>query len=394
MYFLLKLSIKNLQFRIFSSLMSLILLLLGTAIAVWISNIQAQSEEKIMAEAKGLHLVIGAKGSPLQLVLSSIFHVDNPTGNVSFKLIDSLRKHPMIEISIPISVGDNYLGHKIVGTDENFFKFYQLKLKEGSFFVNEMEVVLGSAVAKRLKLQIGSKFEGLHGTDEAAEAHEHPFKVVGILEESNIIANELILTSLDSYWHVHEGHGEENEINREITSLLVRTKGPMAALVLPNLINQNNTLLAAIPAAELHRLKGFLSGSTEFMIYFSVGLILLAGISILFSFLANLKERQFDIALFRTNGASSQQIVLLVFLEGIILCVVGWILGVLLGHFLLYLSNFYLLERFHYTFKVFEWSYIELYSALVLFFVSILSSLIPSFLSYRTDIALILAKGI
>ena len=156
---LLKLAWRNIIYRPFSSGLSIVLLASSIMIIVLALLTMQQLEDKFDENANKVDLVVGAKGSRLQLVLCNIFHIDNPTGNINLEDIDFLSKHPFVKSAVPISLGDNYKSYRIVGTQESFISnLYSSKLAVGKLFKKSQEVVLGANVAKTLKLKIGDSF--------------------------------------------------------------------------------------------------------------------------------------------------------------------------------------------------------------------------------------------
>jgi putative ABC transport system permease protein len=395
MLFLAQIIFRNIVFRRYSALLSILLTAFSTATVFLSGQIARESESHLDENAKGLHFVVGAKGSPLQLILSSVFHFDNPTGNISFRKADSIARSPFVETAVPLCIGDNYAGYRIIGTNHNFFSFYGLSCAEGDFFSDEMQVVLGSAAAKNLALKIGDKFKGLHGLAESEEGHEHAFVVKGILNPKNSILDNLILTPVESYWHVHEHHaeGEKVETEKEITALLVRAKGTAGALMMPNIINKNSELLAASPASEVTKLKTLISGGTDVLYYFSVGIVFIALVSILFSFLSGFRERRFDLALLRINGASAAEIIFIVVGEAVLVCLTGIFFGVAAHQVFVYSANDWLQNALSLRLQNFSYVQDDYFFALLLTLTAFLAALLPAFWASRADLTEVLKKS-
>lgn len=208
---LFKLSWKNIVYRPLSSGLSILLLASGLSIILISLITYTQLNDKFDSNANKVDLVVGAKGSRLQLVLCNIFQIDKPTGNINYARTGFLRMHPYVEKAIPVSLGDNYKSYRIVATSKDYIDLYNGKLAEGELWDTPMEVVAGSAVAKKLGLKIGDKFSGGHGIGESLHVHEETqYKVVGILERSNTVLDNLLITDLASTWIVHAGHDEDS----------------------------------------------------------------------------------------------------------------------------------------------------------------------------------------
>jgi len=203
---------KNITREWGATLLSVILTAFGIAILLVIYISGNSFEKQLTTNSKNIDLVVGAKGSPMQLILSTLFHVDNPTGNISLAEAKKIADNPLINLAVPISLGDNYKGHRIIGTDSSYLELYDLKIKEGTLWKKSFEVVLGSEVARKNNLKLGDEIHSAHGLSADAHIHdEHPFKVVGILSPSNTIVDNLILTNLASVWEVHNiAHDHEH----------------------------------------------------------------------------------------------------------------------------------------------------------------------------------------
>lgn len=253
-----------------NTVLNIILLALGIAVITVLLLFNKQLEEKISSNAKGIDLVVGAKGSPLQLILCSIFHIDFPTGNINLKEAERIAKNRLIKGAIPLALGDSYQAYRIVGTNKTYAEWYDAELVQGDWWADEMETTIGANVAEVLKFKVGDHFKSTHGLTLGGHAHEEQqFVVKGILKRTNTVLDNLILTSVESIWHVHEEHGEVEEQNvkldvdstfipsrlvashpagdstKEITSLLIQYRSPMAAIQLPRFINGQSSLQAA-----------------------------------------------------------------------------------------------------------------------------------------------------
>ena len=348
---MLTLSWKYLAAKPFNTLLNILLLALGLSILTVLILLQQQFEDKMTKDAQGIDLVVGAKGSPLQLILSSIYHIDFPTGNISLDEAARVSKNRLIKNVIPLGLGDNYEGFRIVGTNHDYLQLYQASFQEGSAWEFPFDVVLGHEVAQTLQLKTGDSFVGSHGIGSSSHEHEeHPYKVSGILEKKGTVVDQLIMTSIESIWYTHdEDHDHakmekpvvptgfpDADAEREITSLLVQYSSPMAAVQLPRFINSRSALQAASPAFEITRLFELLGVGITFVRGLAVVIIVIAGLSIFIALYNSLKERKYDLAVMRTLGASRGQVFFHIILEGIILTLLGALFGVAFGHLFLH----------------------------------------------------------
>ncbi|MCC6725564.1 MAG: ABC transporter permease [Saprospiraceae bacterium] len=205
---MLKLSWKNLVNKPLNMALSLILFALGVGLISLLLNLNHQIEERFNKNLAGVDLVLGAKGSPLQMILCAMYHVDNPTGNISIEKCKAFLnpKHPLLKQVVPLSLGDSYRNYRIVGTTYDILQFYNASLAEGNLWANPMEATVGADVASALHLHVGDTFKSSHGLVEGIEEHEHDFKVVGILQPAGSVIDQLILTPSESIWesHAHE----------------------------------------------------------------------------------------------------------------------------------------------------------------------------------------------
>ena len=208
---------KNISQQWGSTLLSIILTAFGVAILCTVYITSDTFEKQLDNNSKQVDLVVGAKGSPLQLILSSLYHVDNPTGNILLSDAETLQENPLIEMAVPISLGDNFKGHRIVGTDTSFLSLYDLSFAEGRVWNKSYEVVIGSETARKRNLKLGDKIHGAHGLAENAHIHDqHPFTIVGILKPSGSVVDNLLLSNLESVWDVHNiAHDEHDHHDHE-----------------------------------------------------------------------------------------------------------------------------------------------------------------------------------
>ncbi|MEY4134937.1 MAG: hypothetical protein RL386_1287, partial [Bacteroidota bacterium] len=372
---LLALSWKNLLSKPLALLLSLVLFALGVGLISLLLLVNRQLEEKFERNLAGIDLVIGAKGSPLQLILSSMYHVDAPTGNISIQEVRPFLnpRHPFIKTAIPLSLGDSYKGYRIVGTTSAFFQVYNAETATGKMFEKPMEAVVGANAARALGLSIGDSFFSSHGLLEDLDMeHDHAaFRVTGILKPTGSAADQLILTAPQSIWEVHahtagapHEHEEEADIRRpltdfpdeDITALMLQFKGRnMQTLNMQRSINENTSLQAATPAIEITRLYSLMGVGADALRWLAFIIIAVSGLSIFISLYASLKERRYELALMRTMGASPFRLFALIILEGLILACLGYGIGIGLSHGGMEVLGGFLQDTYRYTFtgKVF-----------------------------------------
>lgn len=395
--------------------LNIVLLSLGIAVITVLLLFNKQLEEKISTNARGIDLVVGAKGSPLQLILCNIFHIDFPTGNINLKEAERVSKNRLIKKAIPLALGDSYQAYRIIGTNQQYAELYHAELSQGEWWKDEMETTIGANVAEALKFKVGNTFASTHGLTQGGGTHEEQnFVVKGILKRTNTVLDNLILTGVESIWHVHEEHGkgvkEEDhardssflpsslvpthpagDSTKEITSLLLQYRSPMAAIQLPRFINGQSSLQAASPAFETARLFNILGVGVDILMGFAYVLIVISALSIFIALYNSLKERRYDLAIMRSMGATRAKLFVSVLLEGSMLTLLGSVIGLAMAHGILMIMAIMVEEtrKAGITGIVFyteEW--IILAGSL---FLGLLCALIPAFQAYRTDISKVLA---
>src|SRR5688500_4592009 len=396
------LSASYLRARPLNTALSLILLALGVGTIVLLVLVVSQLEERMQRDARGIDLVVGAKGSPMQLMLSGIYHLDAPTGNIPLSAVGVLAKNRMVRKAIPLALGDSWRGNRIVGAPKIYAEHYGAELRSGRFYDKPMEAVLGAEVAARTGVGVGGKFEGAHGLgSEPGDEHEDEYTVVGVLAKSGAVIDRLVLTSIESVWHVHEEHqGPEDEADRkaleaarEVTVVLVQYASPLAAASLPRQINSQSELQAASPAYETARLFSIVGVGVEALRAFAVVLILAAGLAVFIALYTALEERRYDLAVMRTLGASRGKLFGLLMTEGVVLSLLGAALGICLGHALVFLLGGWLEKQQHYPVTGLEWRPEELWLIAVALGVGVLAALLPAWHAYRTEVSRTLAQA-
>lgn len=407
---LLTLILSYLKARPLNTVLNILLLSLGIAVITILLVFSNQMKEKISDNTKGIDLVVGAKGSPLQLILSTVFHIDYPTGNIKLTEADRLAKHRLVKSAIPLALGDSYQNFRIVGTNRAYAELHRAELAGGVWWTADLEVVVGATAARMLELKIGDTFSSAHGLSKEGHAHdENPFVVKGILKPTNGSLDNLILTNVTSIWRVHTAHEEDQNIDSirttsglvpsamaqdstlEITSLLIKYRNPIAAIQLPRYINGQTNMQAASPAFEAARLFSILGVGVELMTGFAYVLIFISALSIFIALYNSLKERQYDLAIMRSMGASRIKLIVITQLEGITLTVAGSVCGLALGHGVLFLFTAVLEESQRTGISAWVFYKEEGYLLLGSLVLGVLCSLIPSIQAYRTDIHKVLA---
>jgi putative ABC transport system permease protein len=398
-------SFSYLKARPLGTLLNVLLLALGVATIVLLLLATDQFEERMQRDARGIDLVVGAKGSPLQIILSAIYHLDVPTGNIAYKQAQEIARHRAVKKVIPLALGDSYRGFRIVGTTQDYVAHYGAKTGAGRLWGKPLEAVLGAEVAARTGHGIGATFSGAHGLgDRGGDAHEgHPYVVVGILERTGTVLDRLVLTSHQSVWAVHAEHHDIKDVadiekqmkdeEKEFTALLVQYASPLAAAILPRYINNNSDMQAAVPAYETARLFNIVGVGVDVLRGFALVLMFSAGLSVFIALYNALNDRRYDLAIMRTLGAAPGRLLLLLLCEGLLLAAMGAALGLVLGHGLAELLGRALQAAQQVEITGWAWVPAELWVVVLALGVGVLAALLPAWRAYRTDIAGTLARG-
>jgi len=383
---------------------------LGSALIVSVLTLQRESEGGFLRESGQFDMVVGAKGSPLQLVLSSIYHLDLPTGNIPYAHFAALRKDPRVAEAIPLGLGDNYRGYRIVGTDSAIMHLIDrrdpqrhfLTLAQGAPFQNDFEAVIGAQVARQTGLKMGDTFAGSHGlvvTPGSSAHRDFPYKVVGILAPSGGSPDRAIYVTLASVWHIHEKEGEMHRRRAglsadaapsvqeiEVTAVLLRLKTVGLRLWMTEEIQKQTEAMAAIPVNEMYRLyQQVLKPMQRLLLAVAALVVVVSFLSITATLYQAAERRRRDLAVLRALGAHPREIFTLVVLEALLLTLLGLAAGWFLGHGGLALADPYLRDSL--GLGVAPWSTDRL-EAVALGMVAaggLLAGILPAALAYRRE---------
>ena len=421
-----KLSIKNIVSKPLNSILSLALLIFGIGIISLMLQLNSLIKTQMDNNLKGIDMVVGAKGSPLQLILSAVYHIDSPTGNISLEDAEKIKNNRMVGSSIDLLYGDNYKGYRIVGTEQKFLDLYNAKIKEGKKWDEPFEVVVGSKIYSKFNIKIDDELVSSHGLRETGELHtDRLFKVVGLLEPSNSVIDQLIVTSPQSIWDLHDDHdhgGEEHDEehdhehdeehdhehdeehdhehdeehdhehdDKEITAMLIKFKSPMNIIQFPRQINEDTNLQAAVPSYEISRLFKLFGFGIETLTYLAYLIIIVSAFSLFINLFNSMRERKYEMALIRTLGSSRRQLSMMIIFESLILTTVGFFIGLLISRLGVMFVSSLMEESLNYNLKSFGILNEELWLLGLSIFIGLISSIIPALQVYNLNISETLA---
>jgi len=334
----------NIKAKPLLTVLSLLLMALGTALYLSMLFASKGIENHTYKNISGIDLVVGAKGSPLQLVLANVFHIDQATGNINYLEAAKIARNPLVKETLPLAYGDNFKGYRILGTTSAILDWYGLNVEKQYWPEETTEVIVGSRVAQNTGIQVGNQFEGMHGEGEEGHHHdEHPYTVVRILPKTNTVLDGLILSNIEAAWmahhiaHIHHAAPAQtfmqhySDSNLEITSLLVKFKNPMAMMQLPRYINKQTAFQAALPQIEVNRLLALSSGAFEMLRWMSLIVLFFALMSLFIALQQIILDRTPQFLMLRLWGAKASEIALLIVKHALILSFAGLVFGLILS---------------------------------------------------------------
>ena len=342
-----KFSIKNLLTRKSKFLITMIAIFVSTIIVLFSYNVARQINDGMITTATYYDVVVGPNGSSTDLVLSAMFFTGTLSDTIDSSVYDEISESRDVMKIVPIATGDNYRGNKIIGTTSDLLD--DKTLKDGVMFEEPFEIVIVSNIAKKYNLNVGDDVVAAHGVSESSHSHEKsPYKVTGILEKTYTVYDDVLFTSPESVWNVHEHHDEddvemfsgehtehdENEENEEhsehygeYTALLIKTRNPSAALTLIDDVNKLPGVLAVNPSTVLRSLIESID-TTTVIVYVLCAII--AVMSFIIIYMINLmimQDLRKDIVLMRLLGLKRKIITEIVLIQNALTSLLAMILS-------------------------------------------------------------------
>lgn len=424
---------KNIRQRSLASVLTMFSIMLGVALVVSILILKHESSDAFNQTATGYEIIVGPKGSSLQLTLNTIYQIGVPIQNMPYDTYTKLKDDKRVKLAIPYVLGDNFKNHRFIGTTPEIFSDFsyqkdkKYRLKEGRFFTKDFEAVIGNETALKTGLKIGDTFAGSHGVESYEgyegmfEHAEFKFTVTGILEKTFTPTDKVIFTSMNSIWEIHHHEAEEKlkertggtidtakhdghnhskdeegvhelkDADKSVTAILVSLKSPVFFDLLRRQINENKyegiNAQAVIPVFEIKQLFDIIGNINSILIIIAYLVVFVAVISILVSIYNSMNERKRDIAIMRSLGARKQTILNIILIEGFIISFIGGILGITISHLLIFIfkdtiSNIAGIQISGTVFNIFEF-YILTGTVLL----GLIVTVIPALKAYNTDVA-------
>jgi putative ABC transport system permease protein len=434
---ILLLAIKSLRNRRFTAALTALSIALSVALLLGVERIRQESRETFASSVSGTDLIVGARSSPVHLLLSSVFRIGNATNNVSWESYQRVAALPEVAWTIPLSLGDSHRGFHVLGTTQDYFDHFRfgqdrkLELAQGERFADANGTVLGAEVAAALGYRLGQQIVIAHGSGDVAFAlhKDHPFRVVGILARTGTPVDRAIHVSLEGMDAVHaaesveaagdplasamrnakqremqgagrddhdrdhdhgpQGSGANEASKRTITALLVGLKSRGGALFLQRKVNESREepLTAILPGATLLEVWEIVAGAEKTLIAISVLVVVMGLAGMLIALLTSLSERRREMAVLRAVGAGPGHVFALLLGEATFLTLIGVALGVAALYLGLGAGQPWLEQRLG-LFVALRWPSVTEFGLMILVAVSgVLIGLIPAYRIYRLSLA-------
>lgn len=439
---------KNMKQRSVPSMLTSLSVALGVALMVAVLVLNNVVTKMFQETGSGYDLVVGPKGSEMQLVLSSIYRIDRPIENLPWRYYLDWKQDPRVEEAIPINLGDTTeVGNfPIVGTTPQYFlvdyapdKKFRVG-KDENALRGTWDAVIGSEVARKNGWKKGSKFKMVHaGQDD--HVHDEEFTVQGVLAPTGTPNDRTAFVHIDGFFmmsdhskpvreairkeaeffgeseaevierhkddideilahenesaeeHAHHDHGPTPDIQKEVTSILLVMKGDdlqraNRTMIIYNELKGGNQAQGANPIQVMARLITNLVGNIRLAFLYLTGLIIVvSGIGIFVSIYNSMSDRRREIAVMRALGARRTTVFSLILLESVLLCLIGGIGGLLLGHGIVFVAAPIIEQRSGLLIDSFAFTPVELIVIPILVVMASLIGFLPGLTAYRSDVA-------
>ena len=404
------LAVKSLRNRKFTAALTTLSIALSVLLLLGVERIRHESRESFTATIAGTDLLVGARTSPVNLLLSAVFHIGNATNNIDWKSYRAIASRPEVAWTIPLSLGDSLRGYRVLGTTPDYFEHFRfardrtLVLAQGKQLDDEHDAVLGADVAQALKYKVGDSIVIAHGAGDVSFAlhDQHPFRVAGILARTGTPVDRTVHVTLAGLDAVHEDATSDGdplaaiiqdkhqaESPRAITAFLVGLKSRGAALSVQRAVNEfaGEPLTAVLPGVALQEVWE-ITGAVEKSLFAVSALVVVVGLSgMLVSLLTSLGERRREMAVLRALGARPAQVFALILGEAAFLTAAGILLGTVALYACLIAGRSWLESRVGLYIAVSwpsadEWVLIAVVAA-----AGVLIGLVPAWRSYRYSLA-------
>ncbi len=371
----------------------------GLLMSVWV--VKEQSRAVFTGVNAGFDAVLGARGSKLQLVLNAIFHMEASPGNVAWADYLAIKENPSVETAIPIGMGDNYHGYRLVGTLPELFsnveyapgRHYEVQPGGNFFDATRREAVVGSFAAQKLHLKRGDTFHPYHGlVYNEQDMHAETYVVVGLLKPSNTPADRVIWIPLEG---IQKMTGHDTNAATEVSAVLVKLKAgsPNSGFLLDQMYNKKGDRLTfAWPIGQvvmdLFNKIGWFDLLLELVSYL---VALVATASILASIYNSMNERRREIAILRALGARRRTIFGAILLEAASISALGMVIGFVFYGAIMAGAAAVIRAQTGVVLDPAQFNPVMIWAPVALTLLGALAGIVPAFKAYRTDVAQYLA---
>lgn len=386
---------------------------LSVFLLLGIERIRTSTRTSFEKTVSGVDLIVGARSGPVNLLLYSVFRIGDATNNISYESYRELSGHEKVEWTIPISLGDSHKGFRVLGTNLDYFKYYQysgskkLTFASGRPFEDLFDVVIGSEVAKALGYGLAKKIVLSHGSESVSfqEHSDKPFTIVGVLQRTGTPVDKSLHISLKALRALHmdwqnglppkpgeavsaEALDQMDLRPSDVTAFFVRLKSRIAVFQVQRAINnyQREPLLAILPGVTLRNLWQTLGAAESALLGVSAMVFFVSLMGLLIALLSTLNERRREMAILRSVGAKKGFVFLLLVLETLILTLSGVVLGIVALYLGLLLGKPFLEAELGLTLGLFSPSKQDLYCLLAIVLGGLLMSLVPAWRAYRNSL--------
>jgi len=383
------------------------------ALLVGVERIRSGAQAGFKNTISGTDLIVGARTGQIQLLMYSVFRLGNATNNITWESYEDIIEDPIVEWSVPMSLGDSHRGYAVLGTSTDYFEYFRygrkqaLTLSKGAIYTDLFEAVVGAEVAEKLNYQVGSEIIIAHGTGSTSFANhkDKPFIVSGVLARTGTPVDRTVHVSLEAIEAIHIGwetgslssatavtaeQARELELQPEnITAFLVGVKSKLGIFKVQRNVNQykEEPLLAILPGVALQELWRMLGVAEKALFAISICVVVTGLIGMLSVILASLNERRREMAILRSCGARPIHVFTLLIGEAFLVTLLGIAVGLALLYSVLLVIRPIIEERFGLYLSVAPPTLGELGLLLAIVVAALVVAIIPALLAYRNSLA-------
>ena len=403
---LLKLTLNSLYARLLTVSMTIFAISLSLMLYLSVEKLRSSAYTSFTNTISQTDLIVGSRTGSVQLLLYSIFRIGNATNNITWESYQDIIEKDEVEWAVPISLGDSHKGYRVMGTNKDFFKHYKyrgnksLVIKDGKYFSDLYDVVLGVGVAEKLDYQINSSIIVSHGLKSFTDHDDQPFKVSGILAKTGTPVDNTIIVSLKAIEAIHVDWSSGAKIpgqitpideirkmdlaTSNITAILLGIGSKLKIFQFQRWINEypEEALTAILPGVALQELWRIVGVVENILLGISFVVILTTLMGMAAIVLSSLNERRREMAIWRAMGASPKIVIGLLMLEALIISSVSIFLSTFLLFILLYFLQPWIDTTYGILVTVEMFSLSDIYIFILFIFAAMFVSLIPALRAY------------